>query len=312
MKDTALPHMQNAAGSCDQVDNMTRRNLLQVAGAALATNIAGRPASAAVGHVRFGVRTPLPNLTLRERAMLVKKIGFDGIELGNEWAEKPLDFLQKELDGTDVAVSAIVGSIQLLNVDAQKRAQAVETDRQRLQVAKTLKADCLIEVPTFGPNRFPDLSPVMNAREVEERLLVAELKQLVADVETSGVTLLLEPCNHKETHFMYQQGQAADIIERVGSPGLGILSDFYHMQIEEPSIAETLAVHGRLTRYVHLADGEKRTEPGSMPFDYRPGFHALKKWGYSGWLTVESKFTDTPEAALGRALKYLKQQWAEA
>ena len=244
--------------------------------------------------------------------MLVKKIGFDGIELGNEWAEKPLDFLQKELDGTDVAVSAIVGSIQLLNVDAQKRAQAVETDRQRLQVAKALKADCLIEVPTFGPNRFPDLSPVMNAREVEERLLVAELKQLVADVETSGVTLLLEPCNHKETHFMYQQGQAAGIIERVGSPGLGILSDFYHMQIEEPSIAETLAVHGRLTRYVHLADGEKRTEPGSMPFDYRPGFHALKKWGYSGWLTVESKFTDTPEAALGRALKYLKQQWAEA
>src|ERR1035441_6017964 len=99
--------MQNAAGSCDQVDNMTRRNLLQVAGAALATNIAARPASAAVGHVRFGVRTPLPNLTLRERAMLVKKIGFDGIELGNEWAEKPLDFLQKELDGTDVAVSAI-------------------------------------------------------------------------------------------------------------------------------------------------------------------------------------------------------------
>ena len=111
---------------------------------------------------------------------------------------------------------------------------------------------------------------------------------------------------------MYQQSQAASIIERVGSPGLGILSDFYHMQIEEPSIAETLGVHGRLTRYVHLADGEKRTEPGSLPFDYRPGFHALKKWGYSGWLTVESKFTDTPEAALGRALKYLQQQWAEA
>jgi sugar phosphate isomerase/epimerase len=49
-----------------------------------------------------------------------------------------------------------------------------------------------------------------------------------------------------------------------------------------------------------------------MPFDYRPGFHELKKWGYSGWLTVESKFTDNPEAALTRALKYLKQQWAEA
>jgi sugar phosphate isomerase/epimerase len=292
---------------------MTRRDLLRVAGVALATEVTPRPASAATGGVRFGVRSPLPtNTSLRERAMLVKQIGFDGIELGNEWAEKPLDVLQKELDGTGVAVSAIVGSIQLLNIDAEKRAQAIETDRQRLQVAKALNASCMIEVPVFGPNHFPDLSPVMNAREVEERLLIAQLKQLVADVESSGITLLLEPCNHKETHFMYQQAQAASIIEQVGSPGMGILSDFYHMQIEEPSIPETLGIHGRLTRYVHLADGEKRTEPGSLPFDYRPGFHALKKWGYSGWLTVESKFTDTPEAALGRALKYLKRQWAEA
>jgi D-psicose/D-tagatose/L-ribulose 3-epimerase len=296
--------------SCDMT--MTRRDLLHVAGAALATNLFPHPASAAAGGIRFGVRSPLPDTSLRERAMLVKQIGFDGIELGNEWSDKPLELLQKELDGTAVAVSAIVGSIQLLHIDPQRRAKAVETDRQRLQLAKALKADCLIEVPTFGPNRFPDLSPVMNAREVEERLLVAELKQLVADVESSGVTLLLEPCNHKETHFIFQQGQAASIIEQVGSPGLGILSDFYHMQIEEPSIPETLGIYGRLTRYVHLADGEKRTEPGSLPFDYHPGFRALKKWGYSGWLTVESRFTDTPEAALGRALKYLKQQWAEA
>ena len=290
--------------------SMTRRDLLRAASVGLA---AGVTASAAPGSVRFGVRSPFPgNLSLRERAMLVKRVGFDGIELGNEWAEKPLDVLQKELDGVGVAVSAIVGSIKLLDVDPQKREQAIETDRQRLQLAKALKADCMIEVPTFGANRFQDLSPLMNAREVEERLLIANLKQLVGDIEASGVTLLLEPCNHKETHFMYQQAQAASIIERVGAPGIGILSDFYHMQIEEPSIAETLAVHGRLTRYVHLADGEKRTEPGSLPFDYRPGFHALKKWGYSGWLTVESKFTDSPEPALTRALKYLKQQWAEA
>jgi len=111
---------------------------------------------------------------------------------------------------------------------------------------------------------------------------------------------------------MYQQGQAARIIEEVGSPRIGILSDFYHMQLEEPNIAATMAQCGHYTRYVHLADGEKRLEPGSLPFDYRPGFHELKKWGYSGWLNVESRLTDNPEAALARALKYIKQQWAEA
>ena len=290
---------------------MTRRNLLTSTSALLAQGLAP-PAHAAPGTVRFGVRSPLPNVSLRERALLVKRLGFDGIELGREWLDKPVEAIQQELDGTGAAVSAIVGSIQLLSLDAGERAKAIETDRRRLEMAKTLKADCLIEVPVFGPNRFPDLSPVMNSREVEERLLVAGLKQLAGDIEGSGVTLLLEPCNQKETHFMFRQEQAAKMIEQVGSPGIGILSDFYHMQIEEASIAETLARFGHHTRYVHLADGEKRLEPGSLPFDYRPGFHQLKKWGYSGWLNIESKFTDTPEAALARALKYLKQQWAEA
>ena len=290
---------------------MTRRNLLKTTSALLAQGLAP-PAHAGPVNVRFGVRSPLPNVSLRERALLVKRLGFDGIELGREWLDKPVEAIQQELDGTGAAVSAIVGSIQLLSLDAGERAKAIETDRRRLEMAKALKADCLIEVPVFGPNRFPDLSPVMNSREVEERLLVAGLKQLAGDIEGSGVTLLLEPCNQKETHFMFRQEQAAKMIEQVGSPGIGILSDFYHMQIEEASIPETLARFGRHTRYVHLADGEKRLEPGSMPFDYRPGFHQLKKWGYSGWLNIESKFTDTPEAALARALKYLKQQWAEA
>lgn len=294
------------------MDNLSRRTALGLGAAALGCAAGSRSAVAATRPVRFGVRSPLPNATLRERATLVKEAGFDGIELGNEWSDKPLEMLQKELDGVGLAVSAVVGSIQLLNLDPVKRAEGIATDRQRLQLAKALKADCMIEVPVFGPNLYPDLSPVMNSREIEERLLVAGLKELAADVERSGVTLLLEPCNRKETHFMNLQSQAAQIIERVGSPGFGILSDFYHMQLDEPNIAATLAEFGKYTRYVHLADGERRTEPGSLPFDYRPGFHELKKWGYSGWLTVESKASDTPDAALKRALVYLKQQWSEA
>src|ERR1700689_4786640 len=154
------------------MDQLSRRNALGLGAAALAWGgISG--SAAATRPARFGVRTPLPNATLRERATLVKDMGFDGIELGNEWSDKPLEMLQKELDGIGLAVSAVVGSIQLLNLDPAKRAEAIATDRQRLQLAKDLKADCLIEVPVFGPNQYPDLSPVMNPREIEERLLVA-------------------------------------------------------------------------------------------------------------------------------------------
>ena len=295
---------------------VSRREFLAGCGTvvAAATRAAGSSeAPAQAGNVRFGVRSPLPEkMTLRERAQLLKRLGYDGIELGNEWSEKPVEFLQDQLAGVGIAVSAVVGSIKLLDTDPLVRAQGVEVDRQRLELARTLGAADVIEVPVFGPNKFQDLSPLMSAREVEERLLVAELKELAPHVQHTGVNLMLEPCNQKETHFMYLQSQAAQFIEAVDAPGFKLLSDFYHMQLEERDIAATLREYGKYTVYCHLADGKARTEPGSLPFDYRPGFRALKDWGFSGWLNMESKATDNPEAALARALAYIKKQWAEA
>ena len=291
---------------------MTRRGLLAM-GAATAAAGAAAPEGSQERGVRFGVRTPFPkDSSLRERALLVKRLGYDGIELGPEWLDQPASAILKQLEGTGVAVSAIVGSLQLLNPDPRKRMEAVDLDMRRLRMARELRADCVIEVPVFGPNQFTDITPVMSPREVEDRLLVAGLKQLAGEVRMTGVTLLLEPLTRKETHYMNLQSHGAQIVEMAGDPGFKLLSDFYHMQMEESDIAATLAQTGRHTGYVHLADGAQRTEPGSLPFDYRPGFHALKKWGYAGWLTVESSATDNPEAALARALAYLKRQWAEA
>jgi len=292
-----------------------RREFLAACGAAVgAATLAGaRPAVPDAGRVRFGVRTPLPReMTLRERAQLVKKLGYDGIELGGEWLDQPVERIQEQLAGVGIAVSAITGSIKLIDIDPQARAQAVETDRKRLEMAKVLGASDVLEVPTFGPNRFQDISPLMTPREIEERLLVIQLKQLAPDVQRTGINLMLEACNQKETHFMYLQSQAAGFVEAVGAPGFKLISDFYHMQLEEKDIAATLRQYGKYTVYVHLADGQARTEPGSLPFDYRPGFRALKDWGFSGWLNMEFRPTDNPEAALARALAYIRKQWEEA
>jgi len=53
----------------------------------------------------------------------------------------------------------------------------------------------------------------------------------------------------------------------VGSPGIGILSGFNHMQIEEAGIPEALARFGRRTRYATCIWPmvEKRLEPGRCP-----------------------------------------------
>ncbi|PYV38732.1 MAG: hypothetical protein DMG06_24995 [Acidobacteria bacterium] len=297
----------------------TRRDFLRTGSLALAGAVLagagnfnrGAPKGKSSG-VRFGVRTPFQEKDLRQRALLLQRLGYDGIELGQEWLDRSTESILADLEGTGIVVSAIVGSIKLLEPDPQVRAQAIEIDRKRLEMARTLGAVGVIEVPTFGPCRFPEAAKTPAPHELEDHLLIEGLKQLAGDVKRTGIHILVEPLTKKETHFMNLQSHGARIIEAVGSPGFKLLSDFYHMQLEEADIGATLTRYGKYTAYVHLADGEKRTEPGSLPFDYRPGFRGLKKNGFSGWLTVESRATDNPEAALARALKYLKQQWSEA
>jgi sugar phosphate isomerase/epimerase len=296
---------------------LSRRDFLATAGVALAATVvrvSAEPGNqeAEPSAVRFAVRGPFRERTIRQRALLLQRLGYQGIELGDEYVNRSVESIQAELAGTGIVVTAITGSLQLLDTDPKVRARAVELDRQRLEMARALGASGLIEVPVFGPNRFQDLSPVMTPREIEDRLLVAALKQLAPDVARAGVNLLIEPLTKKETHYMNLQEHGVEIIKAIGAPGFKLLSDFYHMQMEEKDIAVTLTTCGAYTGYVHLADGVKRTEPGSLPFDYRPGFRALKKAGFSGWLTVESGATDNPAAALARALKYIQQQWNEA
>jgi len=245
---------------------------------------------------------------LRSRASLLSRLGYQGIELGPEYLDQSADQILDQPGDSGIAVSAIVGSIQLLDPDPGVRAEAVDLDRQRLELARQLGAMGVIEVPTFGPCRFDQGADTA----LEDRILTEGLEQLAPDVDRTGVKILLEPLTRKETHYMNLQGHGARIVESVGRPGFALLSDFYHMQMGEDDIARTLERFGGHTAYVHMADGEKRTEPGSLPFDYRPGFAALKKHGYAGWLTVESGATDSPEPALARARDYVLEQWTQA
>jgi sugar phosphate isomerase/epimerase len=300
------------------MNRIPRRQFLQhaaLATAAVASNrlvaVAEMPTNRGTG-VRFGVRCPFKTNDLRKRALLLQRLGYDGIELGREYLDRSVDSILSELKGTGIVVSAIVGSIQLLDPDPAVRAKAVELDRKRLEMARALGAVAVIEVPTFGPCRFPEAAGTPGPHAVEDRLLIEALEQLAPDVQRTGVKILLEPLSKKETHYMNLQSHGARIVEKSGGQCARLLSDFYHMQMEEQDIGETLTRYGKYTGYVHMADGAKRTEPGSLPFDYRPGFQALKKAGYCGWLTVESKASDDPDAALERALKYVRRQWQEA
>jgi sugar phosphate isomerase/epimerase len=251
----------------------------------------------------------LTGATLRDRADLLRRTGFEGIELGHEWLNGSAEEIQEDLG--DLAVSAVVGSIQLLNVDARERRRAVETDRQRLRLARDLGASAVIEVPTFGPNKFPDASPVISPWDLERDLLIAGLKELIHEVRETGVNLILEPLNRYETHFLNRQEQGAEICRAVGAPGFLLLSDLFHMHIEERSVPGAIRAAGPYIGYVHVADSN-RLQPGAGFSDLGAAFSALKEVGYDGWIVIESGADGDVETALARSRELLARLWDQA
>ena len=193
-------------------------------------------------------------------------------------------------------MSAIVGSLHLLDPDPAVRARAVELDRARLRLAQALGASGLIEVPAFGPCRFPELANTAPPHRTEDELLVAALRSLAPDIRQTGVRLLIEPLTKRETHYMNLQSHGARVIEESQTPVWRCSVTSITCRWRNPTSPRRQACrpHG----VVHLADGSARTEPGSLPFDYRPGFHALKAAGFDGWLTMGARPPTTPRRAL--------------
>ena len=97
--------------------------------------------------------------------------------------------------------------------------------------------------------------------------LIEALRRCSAAAAPHGVRLALEPINRYEN--------------------VGLMLDLFHMNIEEPSIVDSLRRAGSRIYHVHLADSN-RWYPGGGHIDFQEVARTLKEVGYTGYLSVEA------------------------
>ncbi|MCY1300722.1 Hydroxypyruvate isomerase [compost metagenome] len=121
--------------------------------------------------------------------------------------------------------------------------------------------------------------------------LVANLKLAAAELGKHGIRLLIEPINRFDIPGFYLNtvGQAASIIEEVGSDNLFIQYDLYHQQRTEGELVGTYKRFANRIAHVQLADNPGRNEPGTGEINYPFVFDALEEAGYDGWIGCEYK-----------------------
>ena len=250
--------------------------------------------------------------TLAERLAWIERAGLDGIELFGPALEQSPAEIKAIFAASPVRLASIDGGVGLVHPDPVERAAAKERIRARLALAGELGAGGVLIVPQFARTAaLPDLSPVATGAELERRLLVAGLTELVPAARSAGIPLFLEPLNRYEAYLVNRVEQGAAIAAEVGGAAeVGVMADFFHMGIEEADVAAAIRGGGDRIVHVHLADSN-RLQPGRGHLDFRPGFAALKAIGFDGWFGIECRLDGPPETAVLESAALLRGLWDE-
>lgn len=135
-------------------------------------------------------------------------------------------------------------------------------------------------------------------RQVQLDKLIEIYQKAIAQIEGSGITLVLEPVNVRVDHpgsLLDRTSEAVYVARGVDSPFFGVLYDLYHSTVEGEDVAGELANAGKLIRYVQLADAPGRGEPGTGAIDWTARLGDLRASGYDGPIGLEY-YPQTPSA----------------
>jgi sugar phosphate isomerase/epimerase len=260
--------------------------------------------------MRLSVQEPLlGQVGLDEKLRLLEESGFSGMEvMGRPEVGEKIKVYRDAISTSRIRISTICSGYpgDLLSPEKSSREQAINGIVERLRWARELGAVGVIFVPTFGQPKLPDLWPLFqNVVEVEKRLLIEEAKVLGKHAEDLGVYALLEPLNRYETHLINRAEQALEVLEAVGSEGVKMMLDFFHMNIEEANIGEAIRKAGKHLAHIHLADSN-RLLPGYGHTDFS-ALKVLREIGYDKYGALECRIPGDPRVELPKFTKFISR-----
>jgi len=229
-----------------------------------------------------GVELAIRDPNLVDADELLRIVSAHGLEVpaigtGQAWGEEGLSF-------TDP--------------DPTVRAAAVQRVRDHAPLAAHLDAVIIIGLLRGIVKSGVDHDQAMD-------WLVEALRACSAAAAPHGVRLALEPINRYETTLINTVAEGLALIERVGADNFGLLLDTFHMNIEEPSIEESIRACGDRIFHFHVADSN-RWYPGAGHLDFRRILEALFASGYEDYVSGEFMPHPDTDTSAREAIVYLR------
>jgi hydroxypyruvate isomerase len=130
-------------------------------------------------------------------------------------------------------------------------------------------------------------------RTAQRAIIVERLRRAVDEAAAACVLLLLEPLNRfdRPEYYLNYSADALSIIDEVDSPWLRLQYDFYHMQMMQGNLINTMLSSLSHIGHLQLADAPGRIKPGLGEVNWRNVLAAVRAAGYDGVVGLEF---DTP------------------
>lgn len=128
---------------------------------------------------------------------------------------------------------------------------------------------------------------------------IANLRWACAEYPKRAFTI--EPLNPADWpgYFLSDYELAAQVLDAVGAPNLGLQYDTYHAHRITGDALAVWAKHGHRASHVQIGNAPARHEPGPGPLDFAAFFKRLDAEGYKGWVSAEYNPATTTLAGLG-------------
>ena len=236
----------------------------------------------------------------------IAALGYDGVELAVRDPDLvDVGLVQETLARHGLPVPAIgtgqafsEEGLSLTDPDVGIRKRAVERIRRQVDLARLVGAAVIIGL--IRGRVQPGVS-----REQAMDWAEKGLAECVEYGSRQGVRLALEPINRYETDLIVNVSEGLTLISRIGADNLGLLVDTFHMNIEEPSIEDSIRAAGASILHCHVADSN-RWHAGAGHLDFASILSALEEAGYRGYLSAEVLPLPNPDECARRNIEHLR------
>ena len=251
-----------------------------------------------------------PGESLNEKLDFMEKLGIVGFEPGGRNLGARVDEIKKALSGRNIKVSAICAGFDgfILAEDPAVKAQFDSTMRDIITAAGELGSTGVIMVPAFNGQK-PCKPHTLETRE----FLCEQMHELGEYALKHNTTVILEPLNRRECHYLRLVSDAAAICRDSKSAGVKCMGDFWHMQEDPCDYAAFISAKDYL-QHVHVASRGRRIMPGEdgEVDNYVQGFRALKELNYPHYVSFECGTKGDRTQTVTKAVELLRAQWEQA